>query len=107
LRFNLWFNGKNKTVLLHRLVAETFLPNPENLETVNHKDGNKENNHVDNLEWMTYGDNTKDSFTRPHTVCHPVQVRGVTYRSKREAERETGVPRLTFKDGPHFQIEKE
>ena len=42
---------------LHRLLAETFIPNPKNLETVNHKDGNKLNNKLSNLEWMTRKEN--------------------------------------------------
>ena len=51
LRVNLWKDGGFKTKQVHRLVAEAYIPNPENLPQVNHKDENKENNCLQNLEW--------------------------------------------------------
>jgi len=45
--------------LIHRLVAQTFIPNPNNKSIVHHKDGNKLNNYVDNLEWVTQSENIK------------------------------------------------
>ena len=50
-QINFTQNGKGKSVRVHRLVAEAFIPNPDNLPEVNHIDENKSNNHVDNLEW--------------------------------------------------------
>lgn len=52
-------DGVNKNYSIHRLVAEAFIPNPLNLSDVNHKDGNKLNNHVSNLEWCTRSENLK------------------------------------------------
>ena len=51
LKVKFYKNGEKKDCLVHRLVAETFLENPENKPEVNHIDENKENNRVDNLEW--------------------------------------------------------
>ena len=52
-RIGLSKNNKTKKYLVHRLVAETFIPNPNNYEQVNHKDENKQNNNINNLEWCT------------------------------------------------------
>lgn len=45
--------NKIRTIAVHRLVADTFIPNPDNLECINHKDENKQNNNISNLEWCT------------------------------------------------------
>lgn len=50
---DLYKNGKRKRFYIHRLVAETFIPNPENKPYINHIDGNPKNNNVSNLEWCT------------------------------------------------------
>lgn len=60
LRVTLYPSGKTYTV--HRLVAMTFIKNSKNLPAINHKDGNKENNSVNNLEWCTNKHNTQHAM---------------------------------------------
>ena len=57
-KVNLNKNNKYETMLVHRMVANAFLPNPRNLPQINHKDEDKKNNHVSNLEWCDAKYNT-------------------------------------------------
>lgn len=55
-------NGKIKYISIHRLVALAFIENPNNLEQVNHKDGDKQNNRISNLEWVSSKNNILHSW---------------------------------------------
>ena len=81
LRVSLCKNGVAREFYIHRLVAQAFLPNPDNLPQVNHKDEDKTNNHVSNLEWCTIGYN-------------------INYGSRNEKDiRLKGKPVLALKEG--------
>lgn len=78
IRFILSKNGKMERVLIHRVVAEAFIDNIENKPQVNHKNGNKEDNRVVNLEWVTAQENTlhslKNGLRKPQKTRRIVQL---------------------------------
>lgn len=61
-RIGLTKDKKQKFYQVHRLVAQTFIPNPNDFPVINHIDGDKQNNHISNLEWCTYKENTKHAY---------------------------------------------
>ena len=67
VKFCLYKDGKRHQVKLHRIVAEAFIPNPNNYKVVNHLDGGRLNNHVSNLEWCTYKENAQ------HAIKHKLR----------------------------------
>lgn len=65
---------KPKGLHIHRLLAQHFIPNPLGLPQVNHKDGNRENFELDNLEWCTVQENVQDGFNRGRIAPNKGQV---------------------------------
>ena len=101
LRVSLCKDGHTKQTLVHRLVAKAFIPNPNNLKTVNHKDEVKTNNTVGNLEWISQKDNLNYGTHNKRVgeaLSKKVQMFDkstgellATFPSTCEAERVTGI----------------
>lgn len=104
-------NGKRKLELIHRLVAINFIPNPDNLPQVNHKDENPANNKIDNLEWcsakynINYGNRLKrcaETLKKSQGYKDVLQIKIDTneivgvYPSQMEAQRRTGIPQANI-----------
>lgn len=89
---------------MHRLIAKTFIPNPQNKETINHKDENKFNNTVVNLEWMTNEENlnygTRKQRVREDQGMHIKRIapnkKEQYYFTLHDAEKETEIPRQSI-----------
>lgn len=90
-------NNKSVDTYVHRFIAEQLIPNPQGFKEVNHKDGNKANNDVDNLEWVSSSGNKKharDSGLKPPKRVAQYTLDGepfAVYKSATHAQLATGV----------------
>lgn len=109
----LWRNNKQDLRFIHRLVAEAFIENPDNKSEINHKDGNKLNNDISNLEWCTHKENVNHAFVTGLNK-HPKPVKlietGKIYKSLSDAaediagdrRKQSGVGAVARGERNHF-----
>ena len=94
----LWKNNKEKSATVHRLVINSFVPKTEGKEGVNHRDGNKQNNYLENLERCSQSENCSHAYRiglRSPARSREISIRcartGQRFRSMREATRKLGI----------------
>jgi len=112
LKINLYKNNMSVTREVQRIVAEAFIDNPMNKEQVNHIDGDKKNNHVENLEWVTQSENVLHSV---YVLGHCIKKVGQydldgnyirSFKSVKEAGETTGVARCSISNVIHGRRHK-
>lgn len=102
LKVGLSKNGKGKTIQVHHVVAEAFVPKIPGKDQVNHKDGDKTNNRADNLEWCTPRENDIHKINilgKGIKTVNQYDLQGnfiASYPSLKKAEEETGVARCSI-----------
>lgn len=98
-KLSLEVNKKTHTYKVHRLVAITFLPNPKGLREVNHIDGNKKNNNINNLEWVSTKENVNHAFEIGlHSKAKPIKVveTGEVFCTMEKFKREYNIKSSSF-----------
>ena len=123
LIINIYYDKRFNSFKIHRLVAKTFIPNPNNLPQVNHIDCNKQNNNVENLEWCTLQDNISHAvrnkllknrdYSKRYKKVNQYDLNGnliKTWNSIKEAGNELGICTSTItkvcKKKPYFKTYK-